>query len=87
MEQKNVLPEVFLELAQCLGCKSVKEAVEYLLKLNLALFEGNKVTMDEKDLDLLTVSVNPVRLKNNPLQLNENEIRELYKEIMRNYAD
>lgn len=87
MEQKNVLPEVFLELAQRLGCKSVKEAVEYLLKLNLALFEGNKVTMDEKDLDLLTVSVNPVRLKNNPLQLNENEIRELYKEIMRNYAD
>ena len=34
-------------------------------------------------LDLLTHSVNPVRLKNNPVQLTEETLEELYRQILR----
>ena len=34
-------------------------------------------------LDLLTHSVNPVRLKNNPVQLDEETLEELYRQILR----
>ena len=33
-------------------------------------------------LDLLTHSVNPVRLKNNPVQLTEETLEELYRQIL-----
>lgn len=36
----------------------------------------------EKDLDILTHSVNPVRLKNNPVTLDEDVIRNIYKRIL-----
>ena len=35
-------------------------------------------------LEILTKSVNPVRLKNYPILLNENEIRDIYKRVIRN---
>ena len=82
MNDKQVLPDVFVEIARVLGYETVPEAIDYLLKINEELFEDNKVTMDANDLEVLTVSVNPVRLKNNPLALSENEIRDLYKRLM-----
>jgi len=36
----------------------------------------------EADLDLLTRSVNPVRLKNNPVALSESVIRHIYDKIL-----
>ena len=36
----------------------------------------------EADLDILTASVNPVRLKNNPVALDNDTIRRLYKKIL-----
>lgn len=85
MEEKNVLLEEFLKIAEALGCKNVNEAINLLYKMNDELFEENKVVMDSKDINILVESVNPTRLKNNPLPLLENEIRDLYNQIMEKY--
>lgn len=85
MYEKQVLPDVFAEIARVLGYETVNEAIEFLLKIDSELFKDNKVRMDINDLELLTVSVNPTRLKNNPLALSENEISNLYKKIMERY--
>ena len=36
-----------------------------------------------EDFEILTQSVNPIRLKNNPIKLKESVIRELYKQIIK----
>lgn len=36
----------------------------------------------EDELLILTTSVNPIRLKNNPVELNDKTIRELYDSIL-----
>lgn len=39
------------------------------------------VKIDEKQLLLLTSSVNPIRLKNNPIQLEKEVLKRLYADI------
>ena len=86
MNEKNVLPEVFQDIALVLGQNNVDAAVEYLHDMDTKLFEEYPVEMNQEDLETLTTSVNPVRLKNNPLLLSEEEIRALYREIMKPYV-
>lgn len=85
MNEKHVLPEEFQEIAKVLGQESVDAAIAYLHALDVKLFAEYPVEMNLADLEILTTSVNPVRLKNNPLLLTEEKIRELYREIMRPY--
>lgn len=85
MEEKNILPDVFSDIAYTLGYTCVTDAIGYLENLNEQLFENDKVTMNEEDIDILVKSVNPTRLKNNPLELTEDMIRSLYMEIIEKY--
>lgn len=85
MNEKQILPDVFAEIARVLGYETVNKAIDFLLKLDGELFKDNKVRMDINDLEVLTVSVNSTRLKNNPLALSKNEISNLYKKIMEKY--
>lgn len=87
MHEQGVLPEVFTEIAKTLRCATTLEAVAYLFHLNYELFEKDKVVMKEKDIDLLVASVNPTRLKNNPLELSKETIYELYREIVEGNCD
>lgn len=50
-----------------------------LSELSLAVPEQK----DEKELDILKKSVNPDRLKNNPVLLKEENLEELYRQIFR----
>ena len=85
MEERNILPDVFRDIAYTLGYTCVADAIGYLESLNEQLFENDKVTMNEGDIDLLVKSVNPTRLKNNPLELTEDMIRSLYTDIIKKY--
>lgn len=85
MEERNVLPEVFDDIAYTLGYTCVADAIGYLESLNEQLFAKDKVTMNEGDIDILVKSVNPTRLKNNPLELTEDMIRSLYMDIIKKY--
>ena len=76
------LKNMYDEIAETFGCKSVEEAIE---KYN-ALFSSLNLIMPqpkEEDYGILRKSVNPVRLKNHPILLDEEVIDELYHQILR----
>lgn len=73
---------MFLELAQIMGCASAKEAVGLFKNIVKRLQLASPSGADEQQIKILTKSVNPVRLKNHPIILQENEIEKLYRKIL-----
>lgn len=88
-EDNDELKFIFYNIAIALGCKTPIEAVALLKGLNKELFckEGIETSVD--DLTLLAASVNPTRLKNNPVRLTEDTLATLYSEILKelSYSD
>ena len=76
------LKEVFQSISKALGKNSPKEAVEFLYHL-FDSFQLEVPKPTEKELDLLVESVNIVRLKNNPVLLNRDDILQLYRRILK----
>ena len=83
-DQRGVLylKKIFDELAAAMGCYSPLEAADMfgsiLNDLNMEMPDVKK-----EDLEVLVHSVNKERLKNNPVTIDENNIRKLYQEILR----
>ena len=79
---KEYLEKLFNMIAEAMGYDSVENAQTgfsvLLSSLELPTVEGIK----EEDFELLKNSVNPVRLKNNPVGLTEDVINNLYHEIL-----
>ena len=77
------LKATFGEIAKAFGCDNPtlasKKFVEVIDSLKLT---APQVKL-ENDIDILKTSVNPVRLKNNPVGLDSQTIETLYKEILR----
>lgn len=73
---------VFAELAHAMGCDCATDAVEYLRALLKKLEIGPPQNWSEKDIEVLSRSVNPVRLKNNPVALSEEALQSLYRVIL-----
>lgn len=78
------LTSVFEGLARIMGCDSPEKAVmlfrEILSKLELP---RPMCSNRDEELELLAASVNPVRLKNNPVSISGEKIRQLYETILR----
>ncbi len=74
------LKRTFCEIAEALGCKSITDAIcklrEIFIKMELLVPQW-----ENDQCEILIHSINPVRLKNNPVALNENEINEIYHHI------
>lgn len=72
----------FDDVAKTLGKQSAEEAVSYFEQLlqRLEIFPPENVSVN--DLDILTSSVNTQRLYNNPIRLDKDTIKILYKEIL-----
>ena len=74
------LQGVFDDIANALGCEGPAEAVKWvrglLKELEMVYPKG------EDKLDELTASVNPVRLRNNPIALDSKALRALYERII-----
>ncbi len=77
------LTEVFAEIAGALGCATAKEGVDFFFRLLEELGLDSPATANGENLEVLTASVNPVRLKNNPVQLTEETLYRLYREIVK----
>ncbi len=79
---KLYLLEKFKTIGKILNCSSLEEAGEFIRNLlsKLNLYE---VEYDFKDLDLLVNSVNITRLKNNPILLDNDDIRNIYENLFR----
>ena len=72
----------FDDVAKALGKRSSDEAVSFLEELLQELEISPPKNAVISDLELLTNSVNAQRLNNNPVRLNKDVIRGLYKEIL-----
>jgi len=78
---ETYLKGVFDELAGAMGCVNVQEACEKFENL-IKDMEMSVPSVNDDDYATLKTSVNPVRLKNNPIQLNEDIIDMLYHQIL-----
>lgn len=78
---KEYLKTVFDDIAKVLGCDIPIKAVEKL-KAIIKSLELPIPTADENDFEILNTSVNPVRLKNNPVALDIDAIDEIYHRIL-----
>lgn len=76
------LQTMFQGLSEAMGCKHVEEAIAKYRDLLKELSLPSPVLKEEKELTILKTSVNPVRLKNNPVKLSEDAIEGLYREIL-----
>lgn len=72
---------MFKELADVMGCRTARQAAakfrEILVALDLTIPIGK-----ETDYEILRTSVNPVRLKNNPIRLDVKAIDGIYHKIL-----
>lgn len=73
---------MFKELAAVMGCEESREAAALFeeilqeLKLEVPVPQG-------EDFEILKKSVNPIRLKNNPVKLDGEDFDYLYRRILR----
>lgn len=80
----NYLNLIFYNISIAMGCNNPIEAISAFENMMQELEMGNPVSDNlSSDILLLTSSVNPVRLKNNPVELNQNMIQEIYKQIVK----
>ena len=85
LAQRCVAPEALKQLCDAFAVSSIAEAIKRYEKLlhELAL-ETPKATDDE--LWALACSANPVRLRNHPISLTEQELLDLYREALQTAA-
>lgn len=77
------LHEVFVEIAKTMKANTIKEAIFLFRKMMKDMELCKPVTNNYKlDLNILTSSVNPVRLKNNPIRLKENALHDIYSIVL-----
>lgn len=79
----DYLTDIFSQIAITMGCRTPSEAIirfrEMLKDMEMQKPMSEHLT---SDILLLTSSVNPIRLKNNPVEIDEPTIRDLYEKII-----
>ena len=80
---KKYLLEIFESIAKQFGCGNLEQGKNYIRSL-LEKLDLYNIEIDYNDIDILTKSVNVVRLRNNPINLSEDNIREIYLRIIDN---
>ena len=76
------LNSIFSSIAQSMGCSSPNDAIVHFEKMMQDMELANPIKNTNDELEMLSRSVNPVRLKNNPIMLDDTTIRSLYETIL-----
>lgn len=76
------LKEIFEELAGMFDCVDVLQLVKRLNSI-YEMLELETPRANEEEIKFMTDSVNPVRLKNNPIMPDKNDIETMYRKIFR----
>ena len=77
------LEKTFYDIANAMGYDKVRVAIAQFRQIMHDMGLGNPSSKNrEDDLETLSTSVNPVRLKNNPIQFTTEEIKGLYSAIL-----
>lgn len=81
---QKYLADVFTEISNAMGCKDAVEAIALFRKMMKEMNLNNPVANSrDEEIVALSHSVNPIRLKNNPVELDEQTINVLYKQIVK----
>lgn len=80
---QEYLNGIFAEIASAMGCATVQDAIVKFQGIIGTLGLTVPEMKDADDYDKLRTSVNPIRLKNNPVGLEEEAIDSIYHEIFR----
>lgn len=79
----DYLNDIFVRISNTLGVHTPIEAIKDFRQMMKDMeLENPRGNEREKELVTLSSSVNPIRLKNNPVNLDVNSIRELYEKIV-----
>jgi len=79
----NYLNGIFKEISASMNCDGPVEAIALFRKMMVEMRMDNPKSENlDADLEVLSSSVNPVRLKNNPVRLKSNHIVVLYDSII-----
>ena len=79
------LTSIFSSLAQTMGCQNPSEAIAKFRQMLADMEIGNPtsdISHRTSDIEILSKSVNPIRLKNNPVEMDEQTIKKLYEIIV-----
>ena len=77
------MARVFSEIANAMDCETPLDAIEKFSEMMAEMDLKNPVSTNwAEELAALSTSVNPVRLKNNPVKLDEDTIASLYELII-----
>ena len=76
------LKNVFAEIADAMGCNCVEDAIEKFKHITDELELEIPKDVTDQDYAVLKNSVNPVRLKNNPVALSTEDIDIIYHDIL-----
>jgi alcohol dehydrogenase class IV len=80
---QKYLSEIFELIAKTKGSSNPVQAIEFVRQMMKEMDLKNPVAGNrEEELEILSTSVNPVRLKNNPVELNMKSINNLYTKIL-----
>ena len=80
---KEYLTDIFNQISKGLGTTGPKESIAFVRNMMKEMNMENPVAVNrEQELDILAGSVNPVRLKNNPISINEQTAWYLYNRIV-----
>lgn len=80
---KEYLAGIFSMIAKAIGCEKSEEAIEVFRKMMKEMELANPIANKrEEELFVLSKSVNPVRLKNNPVELINKSISAIYSIII-----
>ena len=83
---QGYLNEIFCDIAKAMGAETPKKAIALFRNMMKKMEMSNPISSNlSSDLSILTSSVNPIRLKNNPIGLNMWAIGQLYNQIIKAY--
>lgn len=78
------LAGIFDNISIAMGCQTITEAIFKFRQMLREIDIQNPVSDNRKsDITLLSSSVNPIRLKNNPVALDEMAIKKIYERIIK----
>lgn len=81
---QEYLNGIFNRIARTFDCDNPQQAIKAFRQMMIKMELHNPISVNRvEELDVLSTSVNPVRLKNNPVELDTATIRSLYNTIVK----
>ncbi len=81
---QKYLVGIFAQISKSMGCENPKQAIEEFRKMMKEMELGNPGSGEkDEELNILSSSVNPVRLKNSPVSIYQSDCFDLYSVIIK----